>query len=506
MNKLFSKCQRRAFREIEDFIGGEDQEFLLKGGGGVGKTYLLDSIISKHRGYYFFCCAPTHKATGVLRGKIAYRSNNEFSTLQKFLGLVQDYDKEGNEIFETKTPEKYFVKQVEKFGASKEFVLIIDECSMIGDEMYEYLETVLSRSGEQLQILYVGDDYQLPPVAPEKKMIELSPVFTKVKRSFEMTTILRTDNDDLVLLYRVLRQCVDTHEDPKEFISQLQKRKNIHWLMKGEFHKQMRMSKENKNDMIVTHSNAKAYEYNNLIKNRSENEAQYQEGDKMMFNKFHEIGASRYNSGAIFKIAQCDEIKFESEYFDCVFDYHLITMDDGNEVMRVMKDDKIKFNKKVNDRKNKVKKKILSKRLCRDLIKEEWREFYRNKNFLNSPIADAYAITCYKSQGSTYENVYMDLTNIEFCLKKDIGMKNRCIYTAASRASKNIFIYCNLYKVESKCSKKKCSSCKNNKLLQDFFSKKKKGVIKKTCAGCRLKSKRQKKSIIEPSHNQLAVR
>ena len=49
----------------------------------------------------------------------------------------------------------------------------------------------------------------------------------------------------------------------------------------------------------------------------------------------------------------------------------------------------------------------------------------------------AYAITVHKSQGSTFERVFIDVENI--CRS---NIQQKMLYTAITRASKSIFVYC----------------------------------------------------------------
>jgi exodeoxyribonuclease-5 len=50
----------------------------------------------------------------------------------------------------------------------------------------------------------------------------------------------------------------------------------------------------------------------------------------------------------------------------------------------------------------------------------------------------SYAITAHKSQGSTYENAYVLKWDIE--MNRDVFERNRILYTACTRPSKNLFI------------------------------------------------------------------
>ena len=71
------------------------------------------------------------------------------------------------------------------------------------------------------------------------------------------------------------------------------------------------------------------------------------------------------------------------------------------------------------------------------LLDRLW-EFYYN-NFIDrfANISYGYCITTHKSQGSTYSNVYVDLFNI-VTKNPDKNQQMKCLYTAVTRASKQI--------------------------------------------------------------------
>lgn len=489
--KKFSKCQSNAFNEICNHLeGDEGKEFLLTGGGGVGKTYLLKRIISKYLKTYFFCVAPTHKATSVLREKIITEGKNkEILTLAKFLGLRQDYDEEGKTFFETKDTTKYFLQKIKDHcGAFKNYCLIVDECSMIDLKYLNYINTV------GIKIIYVGDSYQLPPIDIESKIAKISPIFTIKKiNKYKMKTMMRTADDDLMTLYQVLRQCVDTLEDPKEFIKYFNRKKNIKWMTKPQFRTALKKTKMKTNSMVIAYSGQekKVGEYNKLIKDRKEGEAKYMKGDKMMFNNFYQHKKKRFNTGKLFNICHAEQTEEESKYFGKTFRVYKIKIDDNNIVInKIYDDDRKIFLDSARVKRNIIKNIIAQKCLSKVETTLLWKEYYTNYNNLDAPISDAYAITCHKAQGSTYEEVYIDLTNIECCIRQngDEAMIRRAIYTAASRASKKVYIYCNLFEIDEKKPTKKCSSCHNNKPFSDFMSKK--GKEKKCCEGCRIRKKK----------------
>ena len=65
-----------------------------------------------------------------------------------------------------------------------------------------------------------------------------------------------------------------------------------------------------------------------------------------------------------------------------------------------------------------------------------WNYYYNEiiDNFAN--IVYGYAMTVHKSQGSTYENVYVDLNNIMI----NKNEKKECVYTGITRSSENLRI------------------------------------------------------------------
>jgi heat shock protein HspQ len=57
----------------------------------------------------------------------------------------------------------------------------------------------------------------------------------------------------------------------------------------------------------------------------------------------------------------------------------------------------------------------------------------------NLPVAYSYAITVYKSQGSTYENVIIDYDNIYMCNRTSTKNLTRAMYVGVSRVQKRLW-------------------------------------------------------------------
>jgi len=67
-----------------------------------------------------------------------------------------------------------------------------------------------------------------------------------------------------------------------------------------------------------------------------------------------------------------------------------------------------------------------------------WGEFYLLREHF-ADLRHSYTITAVKSQGSTYDNVFVDIPNVQ---QMPAGQKekNRCLYTAISRARHNVIL------------------------------------------------------------------
>lgn len=179
--------QLKAYEELLAFIKQpydvNNFKKALIGSAGTGKTYLLKTLII-NSGLSFSrigLAAPTHKACRVLKESIMLQGVT-INTLASDLGLKINYDLNN---FDPKSP-PFDPKGRIKIGDYS--LYIVDEASMINRGLLTYLEKIVK--GRKCKIIYVGDDHQLPPVNET-----YSPAF-KGCVSYRLTQIVRQDEDN----------------------------------------------------------------------------------------------------------------------------------------------------------------------------------------------------------------------------------------------------------------------------------------------------------------------
>jgi hypothetical protein len=156
-----SEDQQAAFDWLVRFCAHQQavRKVLLTGIAGTGKTFLLNRVIEAilNSGAVVGMTAPTHKAVRVLRKFSLFPKKILFGTIHSFLGLREHVDDKGYRSF----------KPDFESGRERKIdyvdILIVDEASMLPDELFEHIEDEQSRR-KRLLVIYTGDAMQIPPV------------------------------------------------------------------------------------------------------------------------------------------------------------------------------------------------------------------------------------------------------------------------------------------------------------------------------------------------------
>lgn len=185
---MLTADQEEALKKIEDFRKGDSTSFLLEGGAGVGKTWLLGQVLQKlltvgesvaaefsSQVRPTVCvAAPTHKAINVLRRKLTafgvewcvgyddytYNGTDVITgTTANLLGIRPVVTEEQNQEVKFAKTNRGILSKVTPS------IVIVDEVSMLGKIDFLDLRDSLKKAGSKL--IAVGDAGQLPPVKQE---------------------------------------------------------------------------------------------------------------------------------------------------------------------------------------------------------------------------------------------------------------------------------------------------------------------------------------------------
>lgn len=484
--------QKKCLKLVDKFLSQTDHKiFYLLGYAGTGKTMLMGQIIhdliNKKLFDQIIICAPTHQALNVIESYIKSNFNSgeksknsiklSFLTIHKLLEFKPMILTENGSIIFRNVKESKFMKKID------DKLIIIDECSMISQDMVSELEKY--KNLYPVKIIFMGDKMQLPPVGES-----ISKIFSMIDKNYSfyivLDEIMRTKsshikkvatcirnwnfenslgkslasihNSDSTKSFRIYRKCTDPLSSPwfKIFIKKL----------------------FNGLSIILTWKNTTADQYNCIIRQHlhaSNDLNNYQIDDHLMFSNYYssEMDGSTFYTSDMIKIINLSSQK------KLLFDWTTLFIDNAktnadrafNLLIKKLSKfeltllvDSISIRKIYSDISQKIDDKIYQLETINrndlqkyDILQKNIREhieFYYNKyksesltkllwNAYYKKIVDAYAklnfgyaITTYKAQGLTFSQVFVDVQDISE--NRDPEDLQKALYTAATRASQHL--------------------------------------------------------------------
>jgi len=289
--------QKLIFNKLLEFIENKSKfECLINSSAGVGKTYtiiqFLKHIIDNKLINKKICVSsPTHTSLSILKGNIHQNDivsiKIELSTVHRLLNYKQKTSRDGG---------KYFSRNNKiKLNWSKYDLIIIDECSMLSDDIcddiFQQIENY-KNSNRLLKIIYLGDISQINPVNHT-----ISKVFTRDIETYVLKKIVRTKNEKIMKLAKAhkLWDLEDKVPNISKYLSEnviLYENKKI-WLDKflEEFNK-------TPNNIILCWTNRQKDEYNNYIRQVLFNKKtlnRYEINEILIFSDFFQLKISSIN-------------------------------------------------------------------------------------------------------------------------------------------------------------------------------------------------------------------
>ena len=389
------------FELAASYVNTTNEHLYLTGKAGTGKTTFLKYIKeSCHK--KMVIAAPTGVAAMNAGGVTLH------SLFQLPLGsFIPEQDLSGDEYGEF-FDKKHLLKYLRFYSAKRDLLrelelLIIDEVSMLRADLLDAIDVILKSVRRKasipfggVQVLFIGDLFQLPPVVKNKEWDTLQK-FYKALSFFnakalentppiylELKNIYRQSDQKFINLLSKIRDDKMDSDDLK-LLNQYYK-PNFEPQQKGEF---ITLTTHNKRADIINNEElsklaGKAYSFHASISGdfnentvTAEMDLKIKEGAQIMFIRNDKREQPRYYNGKIGIIKSIDK------------DDIVVTLPDSREEILVEKEEwenkKYKLNKETDELEEVVK-----------------------GTFMQYPIRLAWAITIHKSQGLTFDKAIID--------------------------------------------------------------------------------------------------
>lgn len=403
----------------------EDKHIILSGPGGVGKSYLISYLIDELIPRYHKMCdlmnippvytqvnltAMSNKAAEVL----AEGTGMPCSTAHSFLGLivVNDY-----------TTGATKVKKGKKWQIHRNSIIIIDEYSMEDYHFFQYLnEATLN-----CKIIHVGDHCQLAAVGDNIPYVSQQ----KIPR-IDLTEQMRNKGQPFLQdLCLQLRSQVETLQ-----FSPINLLPGVVDLLSGEdFQKEIEanfLDPEIENKYrILAYSNGRVNAYNDFIRDVRQQPRLPVKGEYLICN-------SAFMSDKTKGFATEEEVHI----VDIGTEIEILPLPDNGalEVVYGSLQGRFAFRGNVPIPVDRAHHEALIKYYKRN---KDWATYFRLKEEIPD-LRPRDANTIHKSQGSSYDTVYIDLEDLSTC--RNPATAARLLYVAVSRARNRVAFYGDLAK------------------------------------------------------------
>lgn len=455
---VLNEDQMSIFETLRDYIvsQNDDQIYVLKGWAGTGKTftisvlvrYVLD-VMYPNKKYKIAVTGPTNKSVRVIRTTSGIKHPKViFQTIHKLLGLTERITHDGKQEF---------VNQGTSPQIESVRLLIIDEVSMLNDELFEM---IIEHRGKT-KIICMGDPAQIPPVGKPDCIPFREELYEKYRiKSLQLRTIMRQKHDNPIIDISVkIRKNIESRRNPVDPVTvKLENDEGVEFLNLNDknirksfpliiekYFKTEKFENDSEYAKIIAWRNKTVASMNQLVRRVIFGEDKIRskillgeklianspiiEGDFVLFNTNEEFTVESFKILSENKKDQ-QGLELTLKYYEAVVKY----LDDQDESKKTYidilhEDSEEDFKWLLNDLKS-----IAIEKKGKD---KTWIKYY---DFLRrfADVGYAYAITSHKSQGSTYDTTFVLEDDID--TNMDIVERNRIKYTSYTRASRKLYV------------------------------------------------------------------
>ncbi|MEL6381330.1 MAG: DEAD/DEAH box helicase [Cyanobacteria bacterium J06626_18] len=415
--------QQAALELLDAFVESEEKLYLLTGYAGTGKTTLLQIFVNglRDRGddRKIVLTAFSNKATKVLE-TMADRWQLEIDAMTccKLLGLRPVINEEdGNQIFQVDQKQR---SQIDRYE-----LVIVDECSMVNEELWRLLINEISNLYRSTQILFVGDPAQLPPVNESE-----SACFRQILLKSELTEVVRYGGA-IGVIAEDLRQNLERDRFPR-FQSDTNADNTEGCFVVPRSVWETLMLRAFKSDAYVAnpdqvralaYTNRRVAQLNRIIRRAiyGSTALRFVSGERLIA-----ITPCLEEENIILPTsAECEVIDArQGRYGEWPVWFLSVETEEGNyKTLQVLHESGAsEMNLKLD---------VLAR-------ERRWLEFWDLKQQFHE-VDYAYSLTIHKSQGSTFQDVFVDVPSM--AVNPNVIERNQLCYVAFTRAAKRLFLY-----------------------------------------------------------------
>ena len=439
--------QATAMRHLAAFLlsAKPNPTYILRGYAGTGKTTLVTTLVKvlPQIGMEYVLMAPTGRAAKVM----ASYSQRYASTIHKKIYQAQAFP--DGSIRMTRAQNKH-----------KNTLFIVDEASMIGEEhefgFHSLLDDLMDYvfSGEQCRLLLIGDTAQLPPVgndeSPALDIDYLQDRFPLTIATFELTEVKRQ-----ALASGILSNATHLREE-------LTNDRSVYPLPLFDLHfnDTARIDPETFEEMlfrafdaehgnesvIICKSNKRANLFNQAVRGRILNiEGEIATGDRLMIVKNNYFWAdgnqqisfiANGDMAEIMKISRYEEL-YGFRFADVTLsfpDYPEAPNLDVKIILDTLNSNSAALTEEEYAR---LRQEIEADYMDIPNRRDRFRAMKQSPWFNALQVKFAYALTCHKTQGGQWKQVFVDSSlNLKDELEKE---DLRWLYTAVTRAQERLY-------------------------------------------------------------------
>ena len=429
MTFVYNADQATALELLRVFMAGPERKFVLVGAAGTGKTsvvqrYIYEQVVIWRRRVAI--CAPTNKAVKVLY-QMGQSMGHDFAsavvygTIYKLLGLKMRIDQ--------RTGKLEFLPDPKNPPVLDDYdIIVCDEGSMLDSTLYDLLRLY---TPDHVKIIFIGDPCQLPPVGET-----MSQVFD-VPNQVTLTQIMR-HGGGIERLVGKIRTNIDNPAAP--FIQ------NDHGEVEGVWNLRRddwlrRMVKdftspEFQEDPNYVRSIAytnRVVDWGNLTIQQAiygENSPYFVIGQRLVarnpvFNESGDVVMTTSSECTILEAEWCEERGYQA--------WRLMVRTEEGDVVQIRAVD-IESREQFRSDLENIRERAINSTRGWDK-KNLWDAYWSWYQYF-ADVDYIYWLTAHKSQGSTFQRVFIAYGDIKS--NKCWAERNKCIYTAATRPSQQL--------------------------------------------------------------------